>query len=166
MPGIKLKINSAHISGAIKGDASHCMIAESIRTKFPQARWILVDAQTIRWTDRSQRKRYKYLTPLAAQRALVKFDSDEPVAPFTINLGRPVIITPLRPVAKRRPQNSKMTKGKKHSIGIASPKEMRKRLLAAARGEAPPVTKDAKHKHKKTAPESSAMRTHGLRNLA
>ena len=32
----------------------------------------------------------------------------------------------------------------KRAIGIATPKEMRERLLAAARGEAPPVTREAK----------------------
>jgi predicted transcriptional regulator len=33
---------------------------------------------------------------------------------------------------------------KKRAIGLASPKEMRERLLAAARGEGPPVTTQAK----------------------
>jgi predicted transcriptional regulator len=34
--------------------------------------------------------------------------------------------------------------GEMRTIGVASPKEMKTRLLAAARGEGPPVTKDAK----------------------
>ena len=36
------------------------------------------------------------------------------------------------------------TRHEKRAVGIASPKEMKERLLAAARGESPPVTKAAK----------------------
>lgn len=36
------------------------------------------------------------------------------------------------------------SRSKKHRVGFATPKEMKARLLAAARREAPPVTKEAK----------------------
>lgn len=139
MPGLKVKIDRDHIAKSIKSDAGHCMIAEAIKEKFPEARWVLIDAQTIRWTNRNEGKRYKYLTPRAAQQALLKFDLGEPIAPFSITLASP-IIRGVHPLTRRTPKKSSETKGKKK-------------------------TSTARYKHKKTAPEAAAARLYGLRGI-
>ncbi len=136
MPWAKVKVGRVHIANAIKGDASHCMIAEAIREKFPNARWVLVDIQSIRWTVRSEGKRYIFLTPRAAQKALLKFDHGESVAPFDIRLENPnwKLIHP----AIRRPTTKAKLKTKPNTI---------------------------RYKHKKVAPEVTAVRQFGLRAI-
>jgi hypothetical protein len=138
MPAMKIRIDRTHIANAIKGDASHCMIAESIREKFPQARWVLVDMQSIRWTDRVQGKRYKYLTPRLAQHALLKFDRGEPVQPFSIGLSAP-IVRAIHPLTHRAVKKPSKAKGKKPNT--------------------------ARYKHKKIASEAATVRKFGLRGL-
>jgi len=135
---MKIQINRTHIAKAIKGDAIHCMIAESIREKFPQARWILVDMQTIRWTDRQRGIRYTYLTPRSAQRALLKFDSGEPVIPFSMGLSQP-IVRPIHPLTHRAVKKPNKAKSKKPNT--------------------------ARYKHKKIAPEAASIRRYGMRAL-
>jgi hypothetical protein len=136
MPRIRIAVNHKHIAGALKGDATHCMIAQAIKEKFPAARWIMVDLQTVRWTNRNEGLRYKYLTPLAAQKALLKFDYGETVTPFRFQLSAPVVIEP-----------------------VAVSGERTKKAKAVRK----PNT--AKYKHNKAAPEASSVRRHGLRNI-
>lgn len=138
MPGIKIKIDRAHIANAIKRDARNCMIVQSIREKFPDVRWVQADAQTIRWTDRKEEKRYKYLTPRPAQRALYRFDEGLRVEPFIIELSSP-IVRPIHPSTRRAVEKPSKAKGKKPST--------------------------ARYKHKKIAPEATAVRMFGLRGL-
>jgi len=137
MPAMKINIKRIHIAGAIKGDAYHCMIAAAIKEKFPKVRWVMADYQTIRWTDRERGMRYKYLTPLPAQRALLKFDRGEPVAPFTIGLSAP-ILRHIHPLTRR----------------VEKPNKAKRKAPNTAR-----------YKHKKVAPEAAAARIYGMRAL-
>ncbi len=136
MPGIKIKINHTHIAKAIKGDGTHCMISLAIQEKFPDVRWVWVDKQTIRWTDRKEGKRYFYLTPRPAQRALLRFDNGEPIEPFPIALSGP-FVRPIHPLTHRKIKKPNKSNRKKPNT--------------------------ARYKHKKTAPEASAVRRYGLR---
>jgi hypothetical protein len=138
MPAIKVKVETRHITSAVKADASHCPIAQAIKEKFPKARWVMVDLQSIRWTDRSEGVRYKYLTPLPAQKALLKFDSGHDLDSFIVALGHP-IVTPIHRVVRKKAKKVTVKKTKR------------------------PDTR--KYKHKKAVPEASAKRTHGLRNI-
>jgi hypothetical protein len=130
---MKLTVTSANIDNAIRSDANHCMIAEAIKEKIPTARWVLVDLQSIRWTDREAGRRFIFMTPKPAQKALLAFDKGLPVKPFHVTLPAPES----RPIPSRKPR--KTVKGKTK----AKPKKI--------------------YKKAKVAPEQVAVRRHGLR---
>ena len=85
-PKVTVKITKKQIDEAIRGNSSHCMIADAVKEQVPDAKYVSVDLQSIRWTDTKKGRRYTYLTPPRAQRALVKFDQGEPVAGFQMTL--------------------------------------------------------------------------------
>ncbi len=80
------KITQHEIDTAVKRDSHHCMIADSIKAKFPEAKYIHVDLQSVRFSDFKTGKRFKYFTPPEAQVALLRFDQGKEVAPFTMKL--------------------------------------------------------------------------------
>jgi hypothetical protein len=82
-----IQVTREHIDNAVRRDSHRCMIADAIRDAFPAAQYILVDLQSIRWTDPEAKERYAYFTPPLAQRALLRFDQGKPVQPFTFRLG-------------------------------------------------------------------------------
>jgi hypothetical protein len=60
-----------------------CAVAEAVKLAAPSARNVSVDIQTIRYSDPEKGLRYVYMTPRAAQLALIKFDQGEIPEPFT-----------------------------------------------------------------------------------
>jgi len=137
MPRMKLTITSANIEESIRNDANHCMIATAIKEKIPTARWVLVDLQSIRWTDRVAGQRFVCLTPKPAQRALLDYDKGLDVKPFNFTLPAPQT----KPITKR-------------------PKT-KKAKAATKKGKAKKV-----YKKTKVAPERVVVRSHGLRMFA
>ena len=83
---MKISINKQHIDEAVRRDSHHCMIADALKEAIPEAQYILVDVQSIRYSKKNEQKRYCHLTPLTAQRALVKWDRGKPVKPFSFQL--------------------------------------------------------------------------------
>lgn len=81
-PHVEVKVTQDVIDTAQRRDSSHCMIADAIQNTLPNARYISVDLATIRFTDTLAGKRYVYLTPRAAQTALLAFDQGEKCEPF------------------------------------------------------------------------------------
>jgi hypothetical protein len=67
------------------------MISQSIKKELPWASGVSVDLQTIRLSDRNERKRYIFLTPLVAQQAIVDFDQGKAPLPFTVKLRNPQV---------------------------------------------------------------------------
>src|SRR5678810_215657 len=90
-----IKVEQHHIDHAIQNDSHHCMIADAIRDHYQDAKYIVVDLQSIRFSflgdKTTQGVRHKYFTPPKAQLALLKFDQGEEVRPFSFDLGKPVI---------------------------------------------------------------------------
>jgi hypothetical protein len=86
------------------------MIAEAIKEARPDYRSILVDLQTIRWTNPRTKKRYVCITPVAAAQALVKFDQGAEIEPFAITL-KPAQITPSKPGSRGRRELKKHHEG-------------------------------------------------------
>jgi hypothetical protein len=76
------------------------MIAEAIKEQNPHFERILVDLQTIRWTNPRTGKRYVCLTPEVAGAALVAFDQGHGIEPFAFSV-RTTQITPTAKVARR-----------------------------------------------------------------
>jgi len=67
------------------------MIADAIADGVDGAKFILVDLQSIRWTDKQARERYVYLTPSIAQEAIISFDRGRRCKPFVFTLSNPRI---------------------------------------------------------------------------
>jgi len=83
---MKIQVTQDHIDKATKRDSHHCMIADAIHDYVPEARYVLVDLQSIRWSDLENDKRHFYFTPINAQNAIIKFDRGQPVKPFEFTL--------------------------------------------------------------------------------
>jgi hypothetical protein len=85
-PRVKIPVTSDFIATAVRFSSEHCMIADAIRAVIPDAAFISVDLQTIRWSDRKKGLRYTYLTPRMAQVALLNFDRGNVPYPFWVRL--------------------------------------------------------------------------------
>jgi hypothetical protein len=70
---------------------------------------ILVDLQTVRWTNPRTRKRYICLTPEIVGQTLVDFDQGNLIQPFTVTLD-PIQVTEM----KRRSDGSTSTTPRTH----------------------------------------------------
>lgn len=91
---MKIKVTKHHVSEAIRKNSHHCMIAEAIKEQVEGAQQIMVDLQSIRWTDARLGVRYFYFTPPQAQQALLKFDKGEEVPQFDLELRQPTMVRP------------------------------------------------------------------------
>lgn len=85
MKQLKVRVTSSNINYAKKGDSRRCMIANALQEVIPNAKFIIVDAQSIRYTDPKTHMRHVYLTPANAQRALIAFDKGATVKPFAFS---------------------------------------------------------------------------------
>lgn len=74
------------IDSSTEKSSSHCMIAEAVKQTVPNAKFVSVDIQTIRFTDAVTRLRHTYLTPRNAQHAIIGFDEGRKPKPFNIAL--------------------------------------------------------------------------------
>ncbi len=87
---LQVDVSSDIITKSSRRDSSHCMIADAIQAALPVARSVSVDLATIRFTEPKKGRRFVYLTPPGAQRALILFDQGGKVDPFVFTLRRPV----------------------------------------------------------------------------
>ena len=127
---MRVRIRKEHVDQAIRKNAHHCMIAEAIREEVPNATAVIVDLQSIRWSDAASGVRYFYFTPPQAQQALLRFDEGEAVEPFNIDLRRPAMI---KPVAYR-PQGPAPTRAaRQQQVKVAPGNRMVKRVQSAER---------------------------------
>lgn len=108
---IKITVPKEIIDGSIKQDSRLCMIANSIQGRLPWARHISVDVQSIRFNHPKSRKRYIYLTPPQAQKALVLFDQGVKVKPFEFHLrGSDMVVKDMRAKYKKAKRVSRTYK--------------------------------------------------------
>lgn len=85
-PRVRVQVKKETITKAVTADSSKCWIAEAIKEQVPAATHVAVDLQTVRFTDPQKGLRYVYLTPYAAQLALIAFDEGTPPDPFSFIL--------------------------------------------------------------------------------
>lgn len=121
-PVVSIPITDKNIKRATRNDSSHCMIADSIIDALPNAKFVSVDLQTIRWSDLKTGFRYTYLTPRPAQEALILFDRGVVPPPFTLKL-RGAQTSSVQRVA--RGKGGKRTFTRQHKLG-------RRKLIKAA----------------------------------
>ncbi|HEV2225042.1 MAG TPA: hypothetical protein VGR84_18770 [Candidatus Acidoferrales bacterium] len=107
-PVLRLEISDEIFNAAKKADSAHCMIAEAVRTAYPEAGSISVDLQTIRFSDPNKRLRYIYLTPRLAQIGIVQFDQGYEIEPFSFRLAGGHVISMF---TRRRKTSGQMTPG-------------------------------------------------------
>jgi len=88
---MKIQVTKRHIETACQRNSHHCMIADAIADGVDGAKYILVDLQSIRWTDKQVKERYVYFTPPAAQDAIIAFDRGKKCQPFVFTLSNPKI---------------------------------------------------------------------------
>lgn len=81
-------VSQEHIAGAVCKDSHRCMIADALQAQIPSAKYIMVDTQSVRFSNVDTGRRFVYLTPIEAQAALLKFDAGEKVKPFSFTLSR------------------------------------------------------------------------------
>lgn len=82
----EVHVEAHHIATAMRSDSHSCMIAEAIKEQMPEARNVVVDIATIRWTDVKKNRRVVCLTPKAAQEGLVAFDRGLAPVPFAFRI--------------------------------------------------------------------------------
>ncbi|MFI5223779.1 MAG: hypothetical protein ACHQX3_05955 [Nitrospirales bacterium] len=91
---MKIIVKKQHIDNARKKDSHHCMIADSLKEMGVQ--FILVDTQSIRYSDPDTKERLVFMTPPTAQEMILRWDRGIQIQPFAFELGKPVIIKPMR----------------------------------------------------------------------
>lgn len=121
---IRIHVDDEHIAHAQRKNSHHCMIADALKSAIPEAKFISVDLQSIRFSifdetryrEESVGTRYSYFTPTIAQHALLQFDQGKKLRgfDFTMRSGvKRIIPWPKKDKAKR----SHQTKGtRKHII--------------------------------------------------
>lgn len=82
----QVHVRASQIAAAVRRNSHRCMIADAVAATIPGAAHILVDVQSIRWSDLETSQRFVYLTPHAVQQALLRFDAGQPVRPFSFML--------------------------------------------------------------------------------
>src|SRR5436853_557361 len=105
---MKIQITQDNIDNAVKRNSHRCMIADAIQKEIDWAKYIMVDLQSIRFSDMDNNVRYFYLTPPKAQKELLNFDQGVKVKPFTLTLVRAI----KRPMRRTHKLNPKRKSGK------------------------------------------------------
>jgi hypothetical protein len=89
----EISVEQKHIDKALRANSSHCAIAFAIRDAIPDATFISVDLQTIRWSNPKRGVRYCFLTPHVAQQdIIIPFDQGEECKPVSFKM-KPAFIT-------------------------------------------------------------------------
>jgi hypothetical protein len=83
-PKVSVEVTGEIIEKSVRKDSSHCMISDAVAAAVPDAKFISVDIQTIRFSR--GKFRYTYLTPRKGQVELIKFDQGEEIEPFSFQL--------------------------------------------------------------------------------
>jgi hypothetical protein len=123
-PKITVPVTEEIIASAIPRDSGHCMVADAVRAMRPDAIFVAVDIQTIRFTEAG--RRYVYLTPRTVIQALLDFDHGDKPEPFTFRLRNAHVMQAGKKVPKT-PAELKLN----HSGGSAPP--------VRVGGQAPPT---------------------------
>ena len=133
-PNLKVSITPEMYGRAIKSNSGGCLIADAIKSQYPQLTKVSVDMATIRVTDQKRGERYTYLTPVDAQNLLLSFDQGWRDGATELVIRKAVHISPVRRhrtyeerivqrrreaiarLEKKLAETGKLTKGEKSSL--------------------------------------------------
>lgn len=128
----EISVLQKHIDEALRANSSHCAIAFAIRDAIPDATFIAVDLQTIRWSNPKRGVRYCFLTPTIAQHdVIIPFDQGEECKPVTFKM-KPAFITRIGEKRNHTPEPDQL-KG----TGLKVAEEPERRLIPYAGKEKP-----------------------------
>lgn len=134
------------IDDSIQRDSSHCMIAEAVKRAVPDAGFVSVDLQTIRFTHKKLRRRYIFLTPRRGQVELIKFDQGIKPEPFSMQLQRGQVIDVAERKSNRDGKERQEAKAES-TEALAGPEELDSKGPEALDQE--PAAKKTKRTYKK-----------------
>jgi hypothetical protein len=118
------EIDNAHIANSRK-----CMIHRSIEREYPTLKNIVVDKHQVRCTDPDRNVIYTFPMAPLARVAIEKWDSGEPVPPFSFKLRHPIIRDRVKRGGVMRPKSSQDAAVK--SLGaVRRPKTAESRAMA------------------------------------
>jgi hypothetical protein len=129
-PTLNLLITDEQYAQAVASNSGGCLIADAIKSQYPELSKITVDMATIRVSDRAAGERYTYLTPPDAQHVLLAFDQGwkNPVELLTIK--RAVTITPITRDKSGRDSVAGVTARRSARIAELQAKEARGETLS------------------------------------
>jgi hypothetical protein len=89
---LTIAVEQRHVDESMRANSSHCAIAEAIKEALPDATFVSVDLQSIRFSWKGLR--YCVLTPHCAQDLIIGFDQGDKEAckPITFSM-RPCTVT-------------------------------------------------------------------------
>lgn len=99
---MRVNVAQKFITNGSQKNSQHCMIADAIRAARPNAKYVMVDTQSIRFSDPKERLRYVYLTPPIAQLNILRYDQGKKVTPFSFNLNAPMRVKQVLNWTERR----------------------------------------------------------------
>jgi hypothetical protein len=90
-PRLDVEITPERWETAVTATSGGCLIADAIKSSYPQFTGVLVDTATITLSDKAAGRRYTYLTPETARNLLLYFDQgwSQP-GEHTVRLKTPV----------------------------------------------------------------------------
>ena len=142
-PRFTINVTEDDINRALPRNSRHCMIEFGIEHDVPTARRVIVDIQTIRWTDPTRGLRYTFITPAKVLALMLAWDEGHKPKPFSFRL-RGAQITTSRATVSRK--SGKVKTRAIHKLGRRRPlitkgdadKRMRPAIVG---GEPPPLTR-------------------------
>ena len=101
-PTLQLKITPENYGRALQSSSGGCLIADAIKTQYPQYTNPSVTMAMISFTDRKAGVRYHYMTSQPAQHVLLAFDQGWPNPIDELVINRAVKIVPSRSTSKAK----------------------------------------------------------------
>lgn len=154
-PKVTISITKELIEASKVRNSSHCMIAQAVKEAFPTASRVMVDLQSVRFTDPKKGLRYTYLTPERAKNALIEFDQGRIPPPFTCTLAKAHITraniknlgveekAAIKNVSGRDPRNRPVIVHRKNKVDNRPPRGSGGCIPELIGGRPPPIGKFA-----------------------
>lgn len=138
-PRFTINVSDDDINRAVPRSSRHCMVEFAIEHDVPSALRVIVDIQTIRWTDRATGLRYTFLTPAKLLAIMLAWDEGHKPRPFSFRL-RGAQITTSR--TERLKKDGKRIQKRIHKLGPRRPMitkgDAKKRMRPTIVGGTPP----------------------------
>jgi len=117
--GPKITTNQEHIEYGVRNNSHRCPMSLAIRQRFPSARYISIDLQTIRYSLPEYGLRFIWMTPPAGQRFLRYFEGgrEGELRPFTMALRGLFLMDIQRRPERKGKKPVRKPKAKLHQFG-------------------------------------------------